>query len=57
MKKTLECSLSIMNVVLYNIHALKMIKKKLGGVAGEGDFKVLCVSFSFTLHCELAFST
>lgn len=45
-----------MNVVLYNIHALKMIKKKLGGVAGEGDFQVLCVS-SFTLHCELAFST
>lgn len=36
-----------MNIVLCNIHALKMIKKR-GGVIEEGDFKVLYVLLFYT---------
>lgn len=50
-KKTLnklECFISVMSVVLCNIHELKMIKKRHGGIAEKGDFKVLSVLLFYT---------
>lgn len=37
-----------MSVVLCNIHELKMIKKRHGGIAEKGDFQVLSVLLFYT---------